>query len=62
MTAAYAEPWVRFSLMMRPALAHGTTPGTVALLLPASGARMRSVSEVTRTVTLPSPDSGWRTK
>jgi len=65
--AAYADPrWV-LVLMMIPALAHGCTPGVI----PAVGfwseanppwVEYRPVSDVTRTVMLPSPASGWRTK
>ena len=49
--------------MMIPALAHGTRPGRVGVApntCPAGGSRL--VSDVTRTVMLPSPASGCRTK
>jgi ABC-type microcin C transport system permease subunit YejB len=59
--AAYAEPGWVLALMMIPALAHGTRPGFVAVPGPFP-AGIRPVSEVTRTVTLPLPASGWRTK
>jgi hypothetical protein len=59
--AAYAEPWLRSCLMMIPAFDHGTRLGRV---FPCDGtfADGRPVSEVTRTVMLPFPASGWRTK
>ncbi len=65
--AAYAEPWLVLSVMMIPALDHGWTPGC----RPASGPPglagpapppYRPVSAVIRTVMLPLPVSGWRTK
>ena len=66
--AAYADPGRVLALMMIPALAHGSRPGRVSvgppgpdgMLLFAGGSR--PVSEVTRTVMLPFPASGWRTK
>ena len=64
--AAYADPWLVPFLMMSPALAHGTRPGRVSAgpfgraLGFAGGSR--PVSEVTWTVMLPFPVSGWRTK
>src|ERR1017187_4541972 len=66
--AAYADPGAVPSLMMTPALAHGTRPGRVSIgafgprgTLPFAGGS-RPVSEVIRTVMLPFPASGWRTK
>src|SRR5579875_594501 len=65
--AAYADPWRVLAVMMIPALDHGCTPG----VMPASGfwpaamppwVEYSPVSEVTRTVRLPSEPSGWRTK
>ena len=59
--AAYADPGRVLSLMMIPALAHGTRPGRVSVLLGfVDGSR--PVSEVIWTVMLPFPASGWRTK
>jgi len=55
--AAYAEPWLVPSLMMIPALDHGTTGGC-----PPPVSEVTWLSEVTRTVMLPWPASGWRTK
>ncbi len=64
--AAYADPWLVPSLMMSPALAHGTRPGRVSLGPGPAGMAFaggsRPVSEVTWTVMLPFPVSGWRTK
>ncbi len=59
--AAYAEPGWVLALMMIPALAHGTRPGRVPVPGPFPDG-IRPVSEVTRTVMLPLPASGWRTK
>ena len=66
--AAYAAPWRVLALTMIPALDHGCTPGVI----PAVGVLVRTantpwveyrpVSDVTRTVMLPFPASGWRTK
>ena len=55
--AAYAEPGWVLSLMMIPALAHGTRPGLRAGPGPFPDG-IRPVSDVTRTVMLPLPDSG----
>jgi hypothetical protein len=69
--AAYADPChVLFSRMI-PALDHGSSPGRMFAVLGPVPARARGpedpfgnrpVSEVTRTVMLPFPSSGWRTK
>ena len=59
--AAYAEPGWVLVLMMIPALAHGTRPGCVPVPAPFPDG-IWPVSEVTRTVMLPLPASGWRTK
>ena len=54
--------------MMSPALAHGTRPGRVSTGAAGSDGALafaggsRPVSEVTWTVMLPFPASGWRTK
>ena len=68
MIAAYADPGRVLSLMITPDLAQGTRPGRVSGdafglsgTLPFAGG-IRPVSEVTRTVMLPFPVSGWRTK
>ena len=65
--AAYTEPGWVLSLMMIPAFAHGTRPGRVSIgafgptgVLGFAGSS--PVSEVIRTVMLPFPASGWRTK
>ncbi len=67
--AAYADPGAVPSFMISPALAHGTRPGRVSIgafgpLGTSAGLTGGSmpVSEVTRTVMLPFPASGWRTK
>ncbi len=67
MIAAYADPVVVAALMMSPALAHGCTPGDMPAVgfCPAATApcvEYSPVSEVTRTVMLPSPANGWRTR
>ena len=65
--AAYAVPWRVLALTMIPAFDHGCTPG----VMPAVGfwsdanpplVEYKPVSDVTRTVMLPFPASGWRTK
>jgi hypothetical protein len=65
--AAYADPRRVLALTMIPALDHGCTPGVI----PAVGfwsdanpplVEYKPVSDVTRTVMLPFPTSGWRTK
>ena len=58
--AAYAEPGLVLALMMIPALAHGTRPARIAA--PGTGTGIWPVREVTRTVMLPFPASGWCTK
>ena len=68
MIAAYADPGRVLSLMITPDLAQGTRPGRVSGdafglsgTSPFAGG-IRPVSEVTRTVMLPFPVSGWRRK
>ena len=66
--AAYADPRTVLALMMIPAFDHGCTPGVIPAVGEAPPAAVapwveyRPVSDVTRTVMLPSPTSGWRTK
>ena len=69
--AAYADPCRCSCLMMIPALDQGWTPtwppatarGLAARQpAPARPPPYRPVSDVTRTVMLPLPVSGWRTK
>jgi len=65
--AAYAAPWRVLALMMIPALDHGCTPGVMPAVglwpgVNAPWVEYNPVSDVTRTVMLPFPASGWRTK
>ncbi len=64
MTAAYAEPWPEPTVMISPAFDHGTTAGLVLTGCPFRVwlLSVTSVSDVTRTVMLPSPVSGRCTK
>ena len=59
--AAYAEPEVAEALMMIPALDHGCRPAFRSWVETPSG-EYEPVSDVTRTVMLPSEPSGWCTK
>ena len=59
-TAAYADPCRVLAVMMIPALAHGTRPARIPPLLVSRW--ICPVSDVTRTVMLPLPPSGWCTK
>ena len=62
MTAAYAEPGFRLSLMMMPAFVHGCGPGRTEAIRsggsPPGGCRALPVRDVTATVRLPLPASG----
>ncbi len=58
--AAYADPGLVLALMMIPALAHGTRPARIAAPWVSTG--ISPVREVTRTVMLPFPESGWCAK
>ena len=61
--AAYADPGRVLALMMIPAFAQGTRPGRVSVACgPGLAGGSKPVSDVTRTVMLPFPASGWRTK
>ena len=67
--AAYADPCRVLSLMMIPALDHGSRPGCIpdrgpwpTRTRPFDAVGSRPVSEVTRAVMLPFPASGRWTK
>ena len=57
--AAYAEPCDVFSLMMIPALDHGSRPPGAVWFGPM---RVWPVSDVTCTVIVPLPATGWCAK
>ena len=64
--AAYADPCVVLALMMIPALAQGTRPlrvcGPPLPPPPPEKSGIWPVSDVTRTVMVPLPSSGWCAK
>ena len=69
--AAYAAPCDVLCSMMIPASDHGSSPRCMSAVfardpagtrLPAARSGISPVSDVIRTVMLPFPASGWRTK